>query len=381
MMNSQQPRHYFLPSHSLSIQRGAALLIALLVLFMVSAIAIAVTSDFQVLMRRTEYQMLNEKNQPLFRALETFARRALLEDSKKNPEADYEGERWAMPFTLPLDDVSDGITIRGQLIDLQGRFNINSLAETAEQTGSPTAKVLTASQMRFIRLLQTLDIEDIGVSEATALTEAVTDWLDDDNNVSGFGGAEDDYYADQTPPSRAANKLAADISELRMVKGMTEEIYRALAPHITVWPLNGVGEININTATPNVLASFNNDMVNEPLGNAELEWLEDIRKLGRFPGLDVFQQGPFRGRNINTSDAGETSNYFLLIAEITQNDIKHYAQAVIYRDERIAKVVSRTISGYALPQGIAKPAVKQDDDDDFELSLGDDDRDKTKTAP
>jgi general secretion pathway protein K len=319
-------------------------------------------------MRRAEFQMTNEKNQPLFRALEVIARRTLLEDNKNKIPADYANEPWAAPFQLTVN----GTTMRGQLIDLQGRINLNSLGEQAAQNPeAPTAKALTVNQLRFIRLLQTLDIEDLDLGKATAITEAISDWIDADDEVSGFGGAENDYYADQTPASRPANTAIADISEIRMVKGMTDEIYRKLSPHITVWPLGGSGEININSASRNVLASFNNDTVTEPLGDVELDWLEDVRDDGRFPSLEVFQQGPFQNRNINTADASEQSSYFLLIGEIVENDVKHYAQAVLYRDQDTIKVVSRTLSGYALPQGITDPKPKSDEDEDFELSIGD----------
>jgi general secretion pathway protein K len=363
-----------LKSNRIIAQRGAALLVALLVLFLVSVIAVAVNSDFQILMRRADYQMASERNQPLFRAAEAQARKLLLQDSKNKAQVDYSEESWAQPFQLSTDNT----TVRGQLIDLQGRFNVNTLAEKpAPQPGVPTAKKLTIQQLRFIRLLQTFEIEDLDFSKATALTEAISDYLDDDNEVNGYGGAEDDYYADQTPPSRAANKAIADISELRLVKGMTDKIYRALEPHITIWPISGGGEINAHTATRNVLATLNNDADPEPLGDVELDWLEDTRDDGHFPSLDVFKQGPFQGRNINMTDVGQSSDYFLLITEIEQNGVKHHAQAVIYRDPERMKVVNRTISGYALPQAIAKAKPKKDKDDEFELSTFDDEEKKT----
>jgi general secretion pathway protein K len=358
-------------------QRGAALLVALLVLFLVSVIAVAVNSDFQILMRRADYQMSNERNQPLFRAAEAQARKLLLQDGKKKAKVDYNEEAWAQPFQL----ITDNITVRGQLIDLQGRFNVNTLAEKPEEQSAAQPNVgtkkLTIPQLRFIRLLQTFKIEDLDFSKATALTEAISDYLDDDNEVNGYGGAEDDYYADQTPPSRAANKTIADISELRLVKGMTDKIYRALEPHITIWPLSGGGEINAHTATRNVLATINNDADPEPLGDVELDWLEDTRDDGHFPSLDVFKQGPFQGRNINQTDVGQSSDYFLLITEIEQNGVKHHAQAVIYRGSESMKVVNRTISGYALPQAIAKAKAKKDKDDEFELSAFDDEEKKS----
>ena len=46
------------------------------------------------------------------------------------------------------------------------------------------------------------------------------DWLDEDIDPRPNSGAEDDYYMLQNPPYRAANRLMASASELRLVKGM-----------------------------------------------------------------------------------------------------------------------------------------------------------------
>ncbi len=54
--------------------------------------------------------------------------------------------------------------------------------------------------------------------------------------IQSMEGAEDEYYAAQTPAYRAANRPMSSVSELRAVAHMTPEIYRALLPWVTVWP-------------------------------------------------------------------------------------------------------------------------------------------------
>src|SRR5690606_2843760 len=117
----------------------------------------------------------------------------------------------------------------------------------------------TAEQEQFIRLLQALGDPAISEQEAIAITESISDWLDADFEPSE-SGAEDDYYFDQTPAYRAANRPMASVSELRAVAYVTPAIYRALQPYVTVWPQEPEpGSLNIHTAPAMVLRSLNID--------------------------------------------------------------------------------------------------------------------------
>ena len=68
-----------------------------------------------------------------------------------------------------------------------------------------------------------------------ALTDAITDFIDRDNDRREKGAEEGEYrYADF--PYLPANRPLTSVSELRAVQGMTEPVYKALAPFVTVWP-------------------------------------------------------------------------------------------------------------------------------------------------
>ena len=83
--------------------------------------------------------------------------------------------------------------------------------------------------------MQTLDQGALSLEEAMALTEAISDFIDPDANRRRDGAEADEYrYADF--PYLPANRALASVSELRSVRGMTPEIYEALAPLVTVWP-------------------------------------------------------------------------------------------------------------------------------------------------
>jgi len=91
---------------------------------------------------------------------------------------------------------------------------------------------------------------------AAELAAAVVDWRDADNAVSlvgkAAGGAEGDYYHGRSPAYDCANREFGSLCELLLVRGVTPELYRKVAPYLTV---HGAGRVNLNTAEALVLAA------------------------------------------------------------------------------------------------------------------------------
>lgn len=316
-------------------QRGAALIVALVVVALVALLAVTLSGDFLLLFRRVENQQHSEQAYAYLLGAEGVARAGLLQDLREDKVHDHLAEPWAEEQKFPTDYG----WITGRLIDLQGRFNLNNLAG-----GTPRQGGHSLSQERLIRLLQTLALEEpLRPEEAQALTEAITDWIDGDDNVSGLGGAESQYYAEAEPPGRPANRPLASASELMYVRGMTPEIYRALAPLVTVWPVRG-GSININTAPPQVLASINTAGQLQPLDKAELDFLLQQRGETYLTSLDAFNAGVLQGRNIDTGELALRSDYFALAAQTEFQGRRYTLNSVLKRDagRNTVRVVMRS---------------------------------------
>lgn len=323
--------------------RGAALVVALLAVAIVVTLSVALSSDFLLLFRRVENQLHAEQAYSYLRGAEGVARAALLQDAQNGSQRDSLDEQW----NDELRFATDFGWISGKLEDMQGRFNINNLAQSgAPAGGQPGATVqFTPAQQQLIRLLQTLTLEtELSQEETQALTEAITDWVDGDDEVSGFGGAETDYYAGLDPTmGRAANRPIVSPSELRWVRGMTPEIYRALAPLITAWPQAG-SAININTAPPQVLASINVKGDLTPLAQSDLETLLEARGEIGFDTVEVvFAAPPFAGRDFDLSLIGVSSSSFMLQAETDFAGRRYGASSVLLRQgkDRV-QVVARS---------------------------------------
>lgn len=330
---------------SLQRQRGAALVVALLVFALSAALVVAMKSEFNRYFRRVANTLLAEQGQAYLRGAEDLAAVILIADYDLDKEnkliRDDLNEQWASPAPPFLLD--DGGWMKGELEDLQGRFNLNHLK--AQISGNGTgARKYTAPQEQFIRLLQSLEEPPISQYEAIAITDAIGDWLDTDDRVSPEG-AEDDYYYGKTPPHRAANRPMASPSELRSVANITPEIYRALAPLITVWP-EEPEPLNINTAKPMLLRSINFREELTPISIVDAESLFEHRQEFGFATIkDLREHAVFAGGTGKTVDVKQLldikSSYFLLRAEVEVADRNMRLYSVLHRGNRRIDVIAR----------------------------------------
>jgi general secretion pathway protein K len=364
---------------SLKKSRGAALIIALMVVALVAVIGASMGIDYLITVKRASNQLIGEQAYSYGIAAEAFAVKVLQMDILQDMQdggnrTDSLDEFWnkdAPPF-----QTAEG-AYGGKLYDLSGRFNINVLVDQPDRTKLPveaknSEQILTVNEGRFYRLLRSLSDDEgefvVPPEQALAITVAVLDWLDSDSEPTGADGAEDDFYAgiEGRPAYRAANRSMVSPSELLLVAHMTPEIYKRLLPHITVWPMKPAlhatgptaieGGINMNTATENVLRSLNvpvpqqgQTLDSEPLAK---EAVAGILKLqaeeGGIPaGTDIKALYTEAGvpTPIYADDLVLASDFFLLDGHVTIGDVATHMQSVISRKNDKVQVILRTSGG------------------------------------
>lgn len=338
-------------------ERGAALIVALLVVAMVVLLATALSSDFLLMFRRVENQLYGEQSYAYLRGAEALSRAALLLDLQKDAKErnDNLAEDWAQPQQYPTDYGWIG----GQLEDLSGRFNLNSLAVKGAPANPAQPGTYSKPQRQLIRLLLALKLEEpLALDQAQALTDAITDWVDEDSDVSNLSGAESEFYASADPPGRPANRTLVGPSELMVVKGMTPEIYRALAPLVTVWPIQATSgatnsPININTAPVEVLRSMGGPNDLQPLGDSEVDFLLDARKPPKFiASKDVdalLKSGVLANKQIETAVTVQ-SDYFLLNTMTDFQGHRYSMRSILHRKSEGTKksvdIIARTFGDW-----------------------------------
>lgn len=273
---------------SRSCQRGVAIITAIFYTVLASVLAVSLVSTLQLEIRRTGNVIDNDRAYVFGLGVEAWVTQLLLRDDANKDSLD---EDWAI--VLPPITVEGG-QISGRIEDMQGRFNLNNLVIEGKRS-EPDVQ-------RFNRLLQVLGI-------TAEITPAVVDWLDDDAEPSFPDGAEDDAYYGQPVPYRAANRLMASPSELRLIKGVTPEIFAQIEPYVTALPQRTA--LNVNTASAPLLAT-----IVEGMTLADGETLIELRDEESFPAVDQFlQQEVFQGKDIQREALSVTTEYFLVDAQ------------------------------------------------------------------
>jgi len=215
-------------------QRGVAVVLAMGVVALAALAAAAMLASQSTWSRQVELGAEHVQAQALVRAGVDWAR-ALLSDDRRLSNVDHLGEPWAL--RLPPVPVDNG-TLAGQIDDQQGAFNLNNLVRNGVVSPPHLAQ--------FRHLLEILGLPD-------ALAGNLVDWLDADNEPQPQGGAEDGYYQGLQPPHLAANRPLTDVAELALVRGFDEAVRARLRPFVTALP--GFAALNVNTASPEVLAA------------------------------------------------------------------------------------------------------------------------------
>lgn len=189
-----------------SSQRGVAL-----VLVMWAAILLAVVASSFIFDRRTE-AMIVANSVSMARAqaaADAGIQRAVFE-AYRNDNSDTAWKRDGTMHAWTFD----GIPVRVGLSDESAKIDIN-----------------TAPDALLRGLFLSVGLKN---EQADALLDAVVDWRDADSLKRLHGAEEDDYKAAGLP-YRPANAPFQAIEELQLVLGMRPEIYRRIAPSITIY--------------------------------------------------------------------------------------------------------------------------------------------------
>ena len=335
-------------------QQGAALVIALLVFALAAALMVGVQRDFNLQLQRSTNTFFAEQGWSFLLGAETLAELALRfdvdEDAKSDTPVDSLQELWAQPQApYPLDGIG---FLSGDIYDLQGRFNINSLVDQSNNQGrdpntplgeTEETRRFNAEQRVLLRLLLAIEEAELSRSEATRLVERITDFVDPDRNPR-IEGAEDERYLSSAFPYRAPNRPLASVSELRAVDEITPELYRLIAPFLTVWPAEG-SKVNLLTAPPQVLAALNEDDALEPLSAQQVARIIELRNDGMLNDVDTFIEDVMLsdGATDELRDLVDIkSSWFLLDARVEIADRERRLYSVLHRQGRAISVVHRT---------------------------------------
>ena len=279
-------------------QRGVALLIALLAVALAVVLIASLLDRGELAHARTRNAVRAEQAAAYADALEEYAAQVLMRDQENEPGLDTFADSWAVP--LPPQDVPAG-RISARMTDLNGCFNLNNLQPGEKQS---------LWRRRLRNLLVALELDP-------SLAGAIVDWIDEDGAVDAEGGAEDNAYLARAIPYRTANRLFVHVSELRLVRGIGNEVYARLAPEVCILPPGTA--INLNTASTAVLMSIDPG-ITEALAqrirqDRQARWTNVDNALREAESQGVVIARPDR------EELGVTSSYFLARGEVSLDGV------------------------------------------------------------
>lgn len=278
-------------------QRGAALIVALLVSALAALFAVRALAASERWLERVSLAQDKTSLQHLSRLGTDFARMVLAADARLSA-VDTFAEHWALP--MPAQRVENG-EIGGQVRDLQGRFNLNNLWRDG---GIIDEQAFAAYQ----RLLAQLGLPQ-------ALAGTLADWLDADQSTRASGHEEG-----------VPNRRLLHVGELDGVRGYTPEIVARLLPH--VWVVDSRQAVNVNTASPEVLVA-----IQPGLAMATAQVLVAARTQTHFVNSADFQNRlPLPGMPATLVPVDTASRYFLIEVEARGDGATSRMQSLVYRD-------------------------------------------------
>ncbi|MBB5518754.1 type II secretion system minor pseudopilin GspK [Amphiplicatus metriothermophilus] len=217
-------------------QKGAALIVVLLLAATLSFVALAISERTVLAAQRAVHA--RARAEALWRAFgaEALAAAALAAAARETPERMTLDEPWIeRPIEVPMEGGRAVIWFA----DAGRCFNLNGLVRADGD------QLYVAREGAGEELAALLDAAGAGAGEAARLAVLVQDWIDADS-LSAPQGAEDGYYLGLPVPYRTGGTLLADETEMRALADMTPEFYAFVRRYACALPTPEPSPLNVN---------------------------------------------------------------------------------------------------------------------------------------
>ena len=312
-------------------QQGIALITILVMVALATILAATIAKRQANTAENTAYLMRQNQSLLYAKSAEAFFSELLVDDANNAGAVDHLQENWAKP--MPAFPVEDGF-VSGTLQDESGKFNLNSLVND-EGVPNPQAKLW------FEKLLLR-----VGLPEK--LSEAVIDWQDADEEISGTMGAENSYYQGLPQGYLAANSKFHNVEELKLVRGFEDQKYLQIVDYVSALPASD-SKVNVNTAPAMLLASLDSKLdinaVEQALQKRQAN-LEHFSNINDLWATEPFKQvSPDVQSQVNAL-LGVQSNYFKAKIEVLLSERKRQFSSDLVRKDKTVYVVYRSMAPF-----------------------------------
>lgn len=219
-------------------ERGAALIIVLGLVAVISGWAATAAYEDMLSMRRAENALVSNKAELACLSALALAKVTLKQDARdgKTDNLDEDWAQTSVPF--PIDD---GL-VTAEIIDANRYLNLNDLVD---KNGKAVLAMVNVGK----RLFKAKALDE-------GLVDALVDWIDIDDIPLGPNGLEDSAYF--TKPYHVKNAPLDRIKELSLIEGFDKAVVNILQDSVIVsaLPSDMYSKININTVQKDVLLAM-----------------------------------------------------------------------------------------------------------------------------
>jgi general secretion pathway protein K len=318
-------KRHFHKTYPISDNKGAALVITLLVIATLTGLTVAFSEDSGTELDLAGYSKDGYRAYQIARSGVDLARALLDEDEDR--DVDTLSEDWALfdadsfPEKLPEE-----VTLTARIIDENSKININSLIKEDGEIDEDKAEQLS-------RLFSVLDLSESYVN-------SILDWLDSDD-IERVDGAETYYYQSLEPPYECFNGSFLTVGQVFMVKGVEnirhfgENQEKSLLDYITIY---SNGQVNINTASIEVLQSLD-EALDESVAQSIIDYRSEegflsVDDLGKVAGIESELLNRIK-KKITV-----TSSHFTIEMKVSCSEAVAHLRAVVVRAGDESELIS-----------------------------------------
>jgi len=313
---------------------GMALVLALLAISFLVAITVQLftTVNWQV-KASTNFQD-SVSLDALNRSALSIARASLLADQNvNNYDSQYDDWNFLSEKNLHVLLGSDNLTVK--VVDLTGKIQVNALISNDKDSKKREQHEKVQYEM-WLRFLTSGRFAVADEKEASALLNAIMDWIDSDEDERDYG-AEEGYYLSLDKPYKPRNAPIGSLEELLLVRGMTNDIfygnedYPGIIEYLTDYGTDG--NININLAPVPVLQVLA-DGLDDEMVQGLIEFRSDENNRDSLANPEWYRQVSDIPGDIVLDKELITVNsyYFRIESTVQKNELSRKGSAVIYRD-------------------------------------------------
>ena len=314
-------------------QQGVALISVLLMFAIITILATQLILRSQADIERVRWLLTEAQAYQYALGGESLARQILWQQQSDLKEDGINIS--PIPGLLPTYQPDYG-QMAIEIIDLQGRLNLNNIAATA------------AGRQPVVHLLSDL-VSNPG------LTATLADWTDSDLTPLA-GGAEDFHYLSLETPYRTSNQPLADPSEMMALADISAEEFKALRPYVNT--LNPASAINPNTAPAEVLSLLDPNLSGLQVVNYRESMQPGFASVDEFLAADIAA-----GLTIDKGMLTVISTNYGVKIETTINDRKLwlYSRLTLDNSNGEIRLQSRTVGEKLTVNTLETNDVDQDD--------------------